>query len=297
MTPDAYFADRVGRIDEALSACFPEDRCQPARLYQAIRYSLLDGGKRIRPLLVIAAAEAVGGRCASALPFACAVEMIHAYSLIHDDLPAMDDDRLRRGKPTNHLVFGEALAILAGDALLTEAFRVISEPATHRRVSPKRALLAVNTIAAAAGARGMVGGQVADIEAEGEAPTLPVVEFIHRHKTGALILAAVRVGALVGRARPSSLRCLSGYGECLGLAFQIADDVLDARGAPAQTGKESGGDARRGKATYVSVVGLQAACRQARALGGQAVQHIEGFGRRAEPLRRIAASIIDRLEG
>jgi geranylgeranyl diphosphate synthase, type II len=296
VSPRAYFERRVRMIDEALAAYFPEDRHQPYNLFRSMRYSLLSGGKRIRPLLAIAAAEAVGGRAETVLPFACAVEMIHTYSLIHDDLPAMDDDRLRRGKPTNHVVFGEALAILAGDALLTEAFRLMSQARKVRGITPKRALMVINILAEAAGAYGMVGGQVADMEGEGQPADLPMVEFIHVRKTGALILAAVRGGGVLAGARPSALRCLSRYGEYLGLAFQVVDDVLDAQGATAETGKEVGGDARKRKATYTSVLGLTAAKQRALGLGEDALKQIKGFGKRAEPLRDIVRTVVERME-
>ncbi len=281
-------------LEVALGEYFPAERHQPYALHRAIRYSLLDGGKRIRPLLMLAAAEAVGGRGGAVLPFACALEMIHTYSLIHDDLPAMDDDRLRRGKPTSHVVFGEAMAVLAGDALLTEAFRVMSEGDAIRTLPPKRVLAAISTIAEAAGLHGMVAGQVADLEAEGKELDLPTVEFIHVRKTGALILAAVRVGALLCGARPAALRRLMRYAEYLGLAFQVVDDVLDAEGAPEKTGKEGGGDQRHHKATYASVLGVAAAKERAIELRELALGEIGHFGRRAEALRELARSVVAR---
>jgi geranylgeranyl diphosphate synthase type II len=292
---EKYFEQRRRMIDEALDRFFPADKHQPAALHRAVRYSLLSGGKRIRPLLVLAAAEAVGGRPAAVLPFACAVEMIHTYSLIHDDLPAMDDDRLRRGQPTSHIVFGEAIAILAGDALLTEAFRVMTSPQHLKSLNQKRVLQVIHAVAEAAGVLGMIAGQVADLDSEGQDADLALVDFIHVRKTGALLLAAVRAGALLAEARPSALRSLSRYGEYLGLCFQIVDDVLDAEGDTALTGKESGGDERHRKATYASVLGVPAAKQRALELRDDAIKALEGFGKRADPLREIARSVVTRI--
>jgi geranylgeranyl diphosphate synthase type II len=292
---EKYFEQRRAMIEEALDRFFPADRHQPATLHRAVRYSLLGGGKRIRPLLTLAAAEAVGGRPTAVLPFACALEMVHAYSLIHDDLPSMDDDRLRRGQPTNHVVFGEGVAILAGDALLTEAFRVMTDPANAKGLSQKRVLQVANLVAESAGLFGMVAGQVADLESEGRDADLALVDFIHVRKTGALLLAAVRTGAILAEARPSVLRSLTRYGEFLGLCFQIVDDVLDAEGDTAQTGKESGGDERRRKATYATVLGVPAAKQRAVELRDDALRALERFGKRAEPLREIVRSVVARV--
>src|SRR2546430_1596646 len=200
-----------------------------------MRYSLFAGGKRIRPILALASGEAVGAPVARVLPFACALEMIHSYSLIHDDLPAMDDDDLRRGKPTNHIMFGEGMAILAGDGLLTEAFRVMAEGALRQGVDRTAALRALREVAAGAGAVGMVGGQVADLEAEGKKPTRTLVEYIHTRKTAALIRAAVRAGALVGGARPGQFARLRRYGAALGLALSVAEGHLHVEGGNRQT--------------------------------------------------------------
>ena len=290
---NVYLARRQQRVDRFLERCIPES-VQPEKLIQAMRYSLFSGGKRMRPILAIAATEAVGGTVSAVLPFACALEFIHTYSLIHDDLPAMDDDELRRGKPTNHVVFGEGLAILAGDGLLTEAFRVMAE-ATQRAGAARTAALQVMTeIATAAGMRGMVGGQVADMDAERSAIDLPTVELIHIRKTGALIRAAVRAGALIGGARPLEMRRLTGYGELLGLAFQVADDILDAEGSTAVTGKAVGRDQVRHKATYPAVLGLPAAKERAQELLSDALRELRGFGERAAPLRAIAQFAVGR---
>jgi geranylgeranyl diphosphate synthase, type II len=292
---ESYFEQRRQMIEKALDGYFPADKHQPANLYRALRYSLLSGGKRIRPLLTLASAEAVGGRPTAVLPFACALEMIHTYSLIHDDLPAMDDDRLRRGQPTSHIVFGEGLAILAGDGLLTEAFRVMTDPRQSKGLAQKRVLQVIHGIAEASGVLGMVGGQVADLESEGVDADLARVEFIHVRKTGALLLAAVRTGAILAEATPSALRSLTKYGEYLGLCFQIVDDVLDAEGDTAQTGKEGGGDERHKKATYATVLGVPAARRRAVELRDDALQALARFGKRAEPLREIARTVVARL--
>ena len=297
MNLETYFAQRRRMIEAALDRYLPADKHQPASLHRAVRYSLLGGGKRIRPLLALAAAEAVGGRPAAVLPFACALEMIHTYSLIHDDLPAMDDDRLRRGQPTSHIVFGEGIAILAGDALLTEAFRVMAEAQNLKGLSPKRVLQVINGIAEASGLLGMVAGQVADLESEGRDADLAMVDFIHVRKTGALLLASVRTGAILAEATPSALRSLTKYGEYLGLCFQIVDDVMDAEGETEKTGKESGGDERHEKVTYAAVLGVPAAKQRALELRDDSLHALDRFGKRAEPLRELARSVVARMSG
>jgi len=231
---DAYLAERRALVEEFLEGCVPPEETAPETISRAVRYSLFAGGKRLRPILVLAAAEAVGGRVADALPAAAAFEMIHTYSLIHDDLPAMDDDSLRRGKPTSHVVFGDAIAILAGDALQAHAFRALSEDVSP--VSAERRLRAVALLAHAAGAAGMVGGQVADLEAEGHPVDSSGLEFIHRHKTGALIRASCEVGAVVGGGTDEHVAHLARYGECVGLGDNEApcvaagDCVADSNG-------------------------------------------------------------------
>jgi geranylgeranyl diphosphate synthase type II len=288
-----YLEQKRRLVDRALTAYFPPGG-RPERLTEAIRYSLLAGGKRLRPILALAASEAVGGSDEAVLPFACAIEMIHTYSLIHDDLPAMDDDRLRRGKPTNHVVFGEALAILAGDALLTEAFHIMGKAAMENHAPQRRALQVLVEVAAAAGARGMVGGQAADLQAEHSTPDLPTVEYIHVRKTGELIRVSVRAGAILGGARPAALRKLTRYGEFLGLAFQIADDILDEEGSLEQTGKHGGRDRERQKATFPAVLGLPASKQRARELLDAALAELAAFDSKAEPLRQIARLIVAR---
>jgi len=291
----ATYLDRRRRmVERALERYLPIVGDHAPTLVQAMRHSLLGGGKRLRPILALATADVLGGELRAVMPFACALEMLHTYSLIHDDLPAMDDDDLRRGRPTCHVVFGEAIAILAGDALLTEAFRVMAAAALDNGASKSRALRAINEIADAAGKRGMVSGQVADLEAERHEPDLATVEFIHVRKTGALLLASVRAGALLSGAGARALRHLTRYGECLGLAFQIADDILDAEAPSRVTGKRTGRDQALHKMTFPAVMGLPAAKERARDLLAQSVAELKPFGRRAEPLRRIAAYVVER---
>jgi len=289
-----YLSERRQRVDAALAGYLPAEDTMPESLHQSMRYSVFAGGKRIRPILMIAACEAVGGREESAMPAACALEMIHTYSLIHDDLPAMDDDDLRRGRPTNHKVFGEAIAILAGDALLTEAFILLSDPETNREVPPTISRRVIHTVARCAGSLGMVGGQVVDMESEGKTVTFPTLEYIHTHKTGALILAAIQGGALLGGADEEALAALTRFGEAAGLAFQVADDILDVVGTQEAIGKDAGSDEARGKATYPALLGLDQARGRARELRDLAVAALEPLGERAEPLRQIAHFIVNR---
>jgi geranylgeranyl diphosphate synthase type II len=292
VTIDEYLRRRAEEVDGALGDLVRNRRGRvEARLLDAMEYSLTSPGKRIRPILVLAAAEAVGVDPHPLLPFACAVEMVHAYSLIHDDLPAMDDDDLRRGRPTNHKVFGEAVAILAGDALLTEAFAVLSgeaPPTAEQRVS------AIHELAVAAGAEGMVGGQTADILAEGAEVNLGRVESIHRRKTGALLRACVRIGGVLAGADARSLASLSTYGEAMGLAFQIADDLLDELGNTQATGKTAQRDRERGKLTYPATLGVEGARRSLRELLQKSLAALAEFGPGAEPLREIARRIVGR---
>jgi geranylgeranyl diphosphate synthase type II len=283
-----YLARRARLVDRALAAALPARRTQ---LRQAMRYSLLAGGKRIRPILTLAAAEAVGGTSRTVMPFACALEMIHTYSLVHDDLPAMDDDDVRRGRPTSHRVYGEGIAILVGDALLTEAFRLL---AGARGVPPASALRAVAEVASAAGEAGMVGGQALDLAATGAATTAGRLREIHTRKTGALLRVAVRVGGLVAGASATELRRLTAYGEHVGLAFQIADDILDAAGGPDADGRT---DRELGKATYPALLGLDGARRAAARERDAALAALRPFGATAEPLRAIAVHVVARTDG
>lgn len=263
----------------------------PPRLLEAMRYSLSAGGKRLRPILVLLACEACGGEPKRAVPAACAIEMVHTYSLIHDDLPAMDDDDLRRGRPTNHIVFGEALAILAGDGLLTLAFEILA-----RDLSPAAVAAACCAdLARAAGMAGMVGGQVADLEAEGRASgSLDELEAIHRRKTGALLSSALSMGARVAQADAETVERLVEYGRCLGLAFQITDDLLDVRGNAASLGKAAQKDASRGKLTYPSLLGEEESLLRARALLADACRCVEPLGERGQRLEALAQFVLER---
>ncbi len=282
-------------FDAALEAALPAESAWPATIHRAVRYSLFAGGKRIRPLLVLAACDAVGGERARALPLACAVEMIHTYSLIHDDLPAMDNDDLRRGKPTSHKVFGEAIAILAGDALLTRAFHLMVEmPADADADACRLRLAATALLGEACGTTGLIGGQVVDLESEGRAIPAAELEQLHRAKTGALLSACVRGGALLGGAGPDEVERLGRYASSIGLAFQIVDDVLDATEGAERLGKTAGKDQAAQKATYVSVHGLERARAMARELLGQALAELEPFGTRAQGLAELARAIVDR---
>jgi geranylgeranyl diphosphate synthase type II len=286
----AYLDERRQQVDEALDRFLPPEGTPPARIHEAMRYSVLAGGKRLRPILVIAGAEAAGGRAEDVLPAACALELIHTYSLIHDDLPAMDDDDYRRGRLTSHKVFGEAMAILAGDALLTLAFRLLAgspaDPAAVRDV--------IVEVADAAGTAGMVGGQVVDIESEGKAISAETLEYIHRCKTAALIRASLRTGALLAGAPPAALATITEAGERLGLAFQIVDDILDVEGSLAELGKSAGSDVRKQKATYPALHGIEASRTKARTLIEEAKVLLAPLGPPAEPIRSLADYIFER---
>jgi len=282
-------------VDEALDRALPPESAWPATLHRAVRYSLFAGGKRIRPVLVLAAGEAVGGAREELMPLACAVEMVHTYSLVHDDLPAMDDDDLRRGKPTSHKVFGEAIAILAGDALLTRAFHLLAEvPEAWDDARVRRRLRAAAVLGEACGTTGLIGGQVMDLESEGRAIGADDLECLHRAKTGALLSACVRGGAILGGAGTTDLERLSRYVSAIGLAFQVVDDVLDATEDAQRLGKTAGKDEAARKATYVSVHGLNEARALAAALRQEALEAIAPLGPRGELLAAIARLIVDR---
>jgi farnesyl diphosphate synthase len=263
-----------------------------ARVYEAMRYSALAPGKRLRPLLVLAAARLFGVGERSALQVAAAIEMVHAYSLIHDDLPAMDNSDLRRGRPTSHKEFDEATAILAGDALLTTAFEVLAHPDTHGDPAVRCEL--VSSLAAGAGAAGMVGGQMIDLIAEKQPLDIGAITRLQRMKTGALIAFSCEAGAILAKAASEVRTALRGYAHDLGLAFQIADDLLDVEGSAAETGKPVGADAVAGKATFVSILGVDRARAQAELLVSQAVAHLELFEDRAELLRQVARFVVNR---
>ena len=290
-----YLKEQCALVDAALEKYLPKSSEQPHSLHESMRYSIFAGGKRVRPILMLAACQAVGGSSEQTLPAACAMEMIHTYSLIHDDLPAMDNDDFRRGNPTNHKVYGEAIAILAGDALLTEAFKLISDPRFATGCSAEARLSVIHEIATCAGSYGMVGGQVVDMESEGKQDIdLPTVQYIHTHKTGALIKASVVAGALLGGADAQKLAAVTRYGEAAGLAFQIADDILDIEGTTEEIGKDAGSDVARGKATYPAVMGIASAKQEAQAMMDEALAALESFGSEADPLREIARYIVMR---
>ena len=288
----AYLQDRQGIVEEALQRYLPENGI-PAEIYEAVRYSVFNGGKRIRPILCMAAAEAVGGDLAQVMPVACALEFIHSYSLIHDDLPSMDNDDFRRGKPTCHKVFGENMAILAGDALLTEAFVLLSR-AEKVMFSAEKRLAVIQEIAQAAGISGMVGGQALDVLAEKAQPDENTLREIHRRKTGALIVAAVKSGAIIFNAGKDKIQALSEYGINVGLAFQIADDILNVEGDSELMGKGTGSDVALNKVTYPSIFGMQMAKEKLANHIEAAVASLSCFDERAMPLIVMARYIMER---
>jgi len=288
-----YLAARRQMVDAHLQSLLPE-AAGDARIVAAMRYSLMAGGKRLRPVLCLAAAECVGGRAETALPTAAALEMIHTYSLIHDDLPAMDDDSLRRGQPTCHKAFDEATAVLAGDALLTLAFEVLAEAGMSQPEDSGKWLRVLHRIAAAAGYTGMIEGQMRDIDAEGKIISPAELEAVHRRKTGALIQAAVIGGAVLGCGGPRQLERLKDYAANIGLAFQVVDDILNVEGDPQRMGKAVGSDAARNKSTYPSLLGLEPARQLAGRLIESSLQALDLFDKKADPLRAIARYVAAR---
>ncbi len=286
----AYANDVRVEIDAALQRYTEFDVDTPAKLRDAVQHSLLAPCKRLRPLLVLMAAEACGSEREAAMPAACAVEMIHTYSLIHDDLPAMDDDDMRRGRPTCHAKFGEAMGILAGDALLTKAFEVLARDLTDKAV----AAACCSELAAAAGPSGMVGGQVDDLAAEFQDNDLEHLEHIHRRKTGAMFLVSLRLGALVAGASDEQVNALATYGSNLGLAFQIADDLLDVRGDESAMGKRIGKDSDRGKLTFPALLGVDESTRRAEQLIDEACNALVVFGSAATQLESLARYVVER---
>lgn len=287
-----YVAERQRLVSDALERFTPPADTPPASLHEAIRYSLIGGGKRVRPLLCIAAAEADGGTAGDVLPTACALEMIHTFSLIHDDLPAIDDDDFRRGLPTSHKRFGEAIAILAGDALHTLAFTTI---ATHQKAAdPARVVEVIRLVAEASGTAGMVGGQVDDIYFEGKPVDADTLRHIHARKTGALLNASILSGAVLAGASESELSALRRYGDHVGLAFQIIDDILDVTGDDDKMGKQTGSDEKKDKATYPRLFGIDGSTRLAREASDAAVAVLSAMNQRADPLRAFARYIVER---
>ena len=290
----AYQASSQARVDAALHRLFAAPTPELNRLYEAMRYSVMNGGKRVRPLLAYAACEALGGAPEQANGAACAVELIHAYSLVHDDLPAMDDDDLRRGQPTTHKAFDEACAILAGDGLQSLAFDALLDPSLSNLGADTR-LRMVTALARAAGPAGMVGGQAIDLGSVGLKLDQQALEFMHRHKTGALIEAAVHLGALAsGRAQPDELDALQTYALAIGLAFQVQDDILDVESDTQTLGKRQGADIARDKPTYPALLGLDAAKAYALELRDVALDALRPFDAAAEPLRALARYIVER---
>ncbi len=286
-----YFREHLRIIDQALDACLPRTSTKPATIHKAMRYSLFAGGKKIRPILTLATAEACGGATREALPAACAVECIHTYSLIHDDLPCMDDDDLRRGRPTSHKVFGEGIAVLAGDALLTIAFEILARAKPSARY-PTSSLIA--ELATASGSQWLIGGQVADLEGEGRKLTGTELKYVHQCKTAALLTAAIRLGAMSANATPARLKRVTDFGQALGLAFQIIDDILDVTQTTEKLGKTAGKDVKATKATYPAIFGLKKSRAEARRLTAAAHAAIKPFGSKGSVLREIADSLLSR---
>jgi len=291
---EVYLQERRGLVDAALDGFLPSEDTRPPSVHRAMRYSVLAGGKRLRPILVIAGAEVVGASPSAVMPTACAMELIHTYSLIHDDLPAMDDDDYRRGRLTNHKVFGDAIAILAGDALLTYAFQLVAQNAAVPGVDAKVVCDVVAEIAEAAGTVGMVGGQVVDIESEGKTITAEELEYIHVHKTAALLRASLSVGARLGGADAPALAAVADAGQSLGLAFQIVDDILDVEGSLETLGKTAGSDERKQKVTYPALHGIEASRREARRLIERTKSRLGVFGARSVPLCALADFVVER---
>ncbi len=286
-----YITEKRAKIDQFIIEYF-QPFIIPQVLHDSVLYSLTAGGKRIRPLLCIASYEACNGK-EDIIPYAVAIEFIHTYSLIHDDLPAMDNDDLRRGKPTNHKVFGEGIAILAGDGLLTEAFRILSNP-LYAKIKADTLLRVIYEISMAAGLRGMVAGQAYDLISEGREPNREIVEFIHLHKTAAMIRASVKTGALLAEASEDKINRLESYGEAIGLAFQIVDDILDIESTTEVMGKPQGSDIQKGKMTYPRVYGIEKSRQKAKELIDKALERLSIFDEKAEPLRQIALYIFKR---
>jgi geranylgeranyl diphosphate synthase, type II len=291
---EAYLKARRQLVDAALDGFLPRADTPPPSVHRAMRYSVLAGGKRLRPILVIAGAELVDAQPSLVMPTACALEMIHTYSLIHDDLPAMDDDDYRRGRLTNHKMFGDAIAILAGDALLTLAFQLVAQNAALTGVDAKVGCDVVAEIAEAAGTLGMVGGQVVDIESEGKTITPEELEYIHIHKTAALLRASLSAGARLGGADAAALAAVGDAGQSLGLAFQIVDDILDVEGSLETLGKTAGSDERKQKVTYPALHGIEASRREARRLIERTKSRLAVFGARSAPVCALADFVVER---
>jgi geranylgeranyl diphosphate synthase type II len=294
MDIETYLRENRELIDSYLESYF-STHAEPSLLHDAMRYSLFAGGKRIRPVLALSAHKACGRDPKNIIPYASALELIHTYSLIHDDLPSMDNDDLRRGKPTSHKVFGEAIAILAGDALLTEAFLMLTNnPAFPNKINPSSLLTVIREVALSAGIHGMVGGQATDISSENSKPDRNTLTFIHTHKTAALITASVRMGGILADSDENTLKALTKYGEKIGLAFQITDDILNVEGNTEELGKAAGSDAKMKKMTYPSFHGIEKSRQEAENLVSEAIDALALFPSAADPLRAIARYLIQR---
>jgi len=291
MNLKAYLADRAALVDAAMDAYLPETKERPSTIHEAMRYAIFAGGKRLRPVLCLAAAEACGGEPADALAPACAVELMHTYSLVHDDLPAMDDDDLRRGRPTCHKVYGEGMAVLCGDALLTEAFLVLSQAPVTKRYGTRDHIA---ELAETGGSRKLIGGQVLDLEGEGKKLTKKELVRIHEAKTAALLTASLRLGAMTANATPAKLEALTAFGHHLGLAFQVIDDILDVTQSTEVLGKTAGKDQAVEKATYPAIIGLAASRKEAAKLTNAAMDALKPFGKKGSRLGEIADYLLKR---
>jgi geranylgeranyl diphosphate synthase type II len=291
MEVQEYLRRAAQTVDVALDSLIPKAATKPASIHKAMRYSLFAGGKRLRPALALAAAEACGGTSEAALHAACAVECIHTYSLIHDDLPCMDDDDLRRGRPTCHIVFGEGLAVLAGDSLLTVAFEILAQaqPTARHGIADL-----VRELSVASGSRWLIAGQVLDLESEGKPVSKAALKFIHQAKTAALLTCALRLGAMSADVTPSKLKALTDFGQALGLAFQVIDDILDVTQTTEKLGKTAGKDVKSLKATYPALFGLKKSRALAAELTEEALSALKPFGKKAVMLRAIAESLLVR---
>jgi geranylgeranyl diphosphate synthase type II len=286
-----YLAARQKKVDGALDRYLPKENVKPATIHKAMRYSLFAGGKRLRPILCLAAADACGGKIDHALPLACAMECIHTYSLVHDDLPSMDNDDFRRGRATCHKVFGDGIAVLAGDALLTIAFEIVSRA---KPISRYNMSILLREIAVAAGSRKLIAGQVADLEAEGRETNPEQLRYIHENKTAAILATSVRLGAMSANAKAKQLAAITKFGRALGLAFQIIDDILDVTQTSEKLGKSAGKDVAAKKATYPAVIGLDASRAEARKLTRQAHNALSIFGAKADALHALANYLLER---
>ena len=291
MTLKNYILSRQKTIDRALNRFLPREKTKPATIHRAMRYSLFAGGKRLRPILCLGAAEACGGKIDNALPLACAMECIHTYSLVHDDLPSMDNDDFRRGRPTCHKVFGDGIAVLAGDALLTIAFEIISRAKPTPRYDMS---ILLREVAVAAGSRKLIAGQVADLEAEGKNAGPAELRYIHENKTAAILTTSVRLGAMSANASPKQLDAITDFGRSLGLAFQVIDDILDVTQTSEKLGKSAGKDVAAKKATYPAVIGLEKSRAEAKRLTRKAHHALSIFGSKGDALHALANYLLER---